>query len=80
MHTQPVTMPVCPRCLAEHRTVVARPLRRPVGEFPSWAICPATFEPVLVRLIGHEERMATGNKGGRGKRTEIVSVPLFEFI
>ena len=50
MHTQPVTVPKCPRCKRPHKTVVARPLSSPVdGRYDAWAICPATLEPILVR-------------------------------
>ena len=54
MHTQPITIDYCPRCERSHKTIVARPLALPIGEFPAWAICPVTLEPVLVREEGVE--------------------------
>ena len=51
MHPQPVPITRCPRCHGEHPPRVAMPFQHPVGEFPGWLTCPATFEPVLVRIV-----------------------------
>lgn len=79
MHPQPVPVPRCPRCHGEHPPRVAMPFAHPVGEFPGWLTCPATFEPVLVRVVrlvpaeGHDEMSAA-------RRKHVAMVPVYELV
>lgn len=45
----PITVDHCPRCNYRHRTLVARPMKQPIGPHRAFAICPRTFGPILVR-------------------------------
>ena len=79
MHPQPVPIPRCPRCLGEHPPCVAMPFERPVGEFPSWLICPATFQPVLVRIT-RMEPVEDRDHVSKERRQWVETRPVYELI